>query len=387
MGTPEARACVVDATHGGVVLSDFLHGLGLNVVLVDVYDTFRDPREYPVVRRAFGAYDLVAVPVHCGVDYGPVRGPRVTHHALSGALASGIKEGPLFEVTGVRGKTTTATYLARILEEAGHDPALSTTDESPVGRPSVTPARVLEVVRDCRPPYVCEVSLGITPAADWAVFTGAPYDYRIAGDRRSAVRAKVRTILEAVRMGSRVVVASREAVRIGLRGPGIVRVKVGPGRARAPGLSLEWEPFGVEFHDRCFGLAAVVAVLSGLADREDVSAARARGFVRGRLELREGELVDAHPAVNEETVEYALRVASERWDRFGLVIGGDPGGYCEGVDAGRVARVVERWVRSGRVVGVRFVGELGRRVRERLRVRVGGVPEGAPVVRVIRKGD
>jgi len=387
VGAPEARACVVDATHGGVVLSDFLHELGLDVVLVDVYGTFREPRGYPVVRRAFGSYDLVAVPVHCGVDYGPVRGPRVTHHALSGALAGGLKEGPLFEVTGVRGKTTTATYLARILEEAGHDPAVSTTDESPVGRPSVTPARVLEVVRDCRPPYVCEVSLGVTPAADWAVFTGAPYDYRIAGGRRSAVRAKVRTIREAVEVGSRVVVESREAVRVGLRGPGVIRVEVGPGRARAPGLSLGWEPFGIDFHDRCFGLAAVVAVLSGLADREDVSAARGRGFVRGRLEPRDGGLVDVHPAVNEETVEYALRVASDRWDRFGVVIGGDSGGYCEEVDAGRVARVLERWVRSGRVVGVEFVGELGRRVRERLRVRVGEVPEGVPVVRVVRKGD
>jgi len=387
VGPPEARACVVDATHGGVVLSDALHELGLDVVLVDVYDTLEEPREYPVVRRAFGSYDLVAVPVHCGVDFGPVRGPRVTHHALAGALASGVKEGPLFEVTGVRGKTTTATYLARILEEAGHDPAVSTTDESPVGRPSVTPARVLEVVEGCRPPYVCEVSLGVTVAADWAVFTGAPYDYKIAQGRESAVRAKVRTIEEALEWGARVIVEARKGVRVGLRGPGVVRVEVRPGRARAPGLSLEWEPFGIAFHDRCFGLAAVTAVLSGLADGEDVSAARERGFARGRLELRDGELVDAHPAVNEETVEYALRVAADRWSEFGVVIGGDPGGYCEGVDVDRVARVLERWVRSGRVVGVEFVGKLGEAVRRRLEVDVGEIPPGVPVVRIIRKGD
>ncbi|WP_456482394.1 hypothetical protein [Methanopyrus sp.] len=368
-----------------MVLSDELHGMEHEVVLVDVYGTCDVDRPYPILRRAFGRFDLVAVPVHCGVDFGAVKGPRVTHHALAGALATRYKRDLLFEVTGVRGKTTTATYLSWILEEAGHRPVLSTTNESPVGRPSVTPAHVVEVVRETSGPYVCEVSLGITSAADYAVFTGAPYDYPIAGGSSSALRAKKRTILES---GAEVVIEHREAVKLSLIGPEVHRVRVSGGTVRSDDVRVEFEAFGVTFHDRCFGLAAAAALISGLADREDVRAARARGPVPSRLELRGNELIDAHPAVNERTVRYALSVASNLWGKYGAVIGGTLGGYCEGVDPEAVAEALRERIERGELVALKLEGKLGREVERHLEnIDLPEPGPDTPTVRIVRKGD
>ncbi len=368
-----------------MVLSDELHEMGHEVVLVDVYGTCDEVRPYPILRRAFGGFDFIAVPVHCGVDFGNVEGPQVTHHALAGALATRYKQDFLFEVTGVRGKTTTATYLAWILEEAGHRPALSTTDESPVGRPSVTPARVLEVVRETSGPYVCEVSLGITSAADYAVFTGVPYDYPIASGSSSALRAKKKTLLES---GAEVVVEHREAVKLSLMDPKVHRVRISDGTVKYDDIHVEFEAFGIPFHDRCFGLASATALISGLADSEDVEAARARGPVPSRLELSGNELVDAHPAVNEQTVRYALSVASDLWGKYGAVIGGTLGGYCEEVDPEAVAEVLQERIERGELLALKLEGKLGREV-ERYLENV-DLPEpgpDTPTVRIVRKGD
>ncbi len=368
-----------------MVLSDELHEIGHEVVLVDVYRTCDETRPYPILRRAFGRFDIITVPVHCGADFGAVEGPRVTHHALAGALAARYKRDLLFEVTGVRGKTTTATYLAWILEEAGYRPALSTTDESPVGRPSVTPARVVEVVRETNGPYVCEVSLGITSAADYAIFTGAPYDYPIAGGSSSALRAKKKTLLES---GAEILVEHREAVRLSLTGPKVHLVRISDGTVECGGVRVEFESFSVPFHDRCFGLAAATALTSGLADREDVESARARGPISSRLELRGNELVDAHPAVNERTVRYALSVASDLWSEYGAVIGGTLDGYCEGIDPEAVAEALRERIEKGELVALELEGELGREVERHLEdVDLPEPGPDVPTVRIVRKGD
>ncbi len=359
---------------------------GFEVIVVDVYRTVsterREGADVRVVDRGFGEYDLVSIPVHCGADPGPVAGTLwVDHHDLAGVLASTYKDDVSFEVTGVRGKTTVATYLGRVLEEAGWPVKVSTTDSSPVGRPSVAPYKVLEVLRETSGPYVLEVSLGVTPAADVAVFSGAPYDYRVAGGRRSAVEVKGRKLRES---GAVPIVERGDAVRLPPM-PDAVIVETGEGWVRWDGGSLTFDPFGVPFHDRAFGLAAAAAVEAGMAGSEDVRAARDRGFVPGRLELvGEDVLVDVHPAVNENTLRYALDVASSLWGRYGLVLGGDPGGYCEDVDVEEMVEEIVGRLESYELVGLELVGELGRLVREVLPFRPSPSPEGYPVVVVLR---
>lgn len=385
-GEGSLGACIVDATHGGMVLGEEMERRGFDVTVIDVYGTVdaveREGFGFRIVDRGFGRYDVLAVPVHCGVDPGPVEGTlRVDHHDLAGALASGYKDGVAFEVTGVRGKTTVATYLARILEEAGWPVKLSTTDTCPVGSPSVAPYKVLEVMRATSGPYVIEVSLGVTPAADVAVLSGVPYDYRVAGGTRSAVAVKARKIAES---GALPVLERGDVSRLPPL-PGAVLVETGEGRVSWRGGSVEFEPFGVPFHDRSFGLAAVAALESGLAGVEDVLAARSRGFVPGRLELvGEDVLVDVHPAVNERTLRHALDVASRLWGRYGLVFGGDPGGYCEGIDVDEAVEEILRRIESYELVGLELVGGLGELVEDRLPVRPSPAPDGYPVVVVLR---
>ncbi|HMA05349.1 MAG TPA: coenzyme F430 synthase, partial [Methanomicrobiales archaeon] len=103
---------VLDTIHGGTELAAELERSGHRVDTVDVYRGERgispdDARE----RR----YDLLVAPVHLDPDYpllSAVQAPRITHHLAVRMLLSGKAPRPMIEVTGARGKTTTAHAIA-----------------------------------------------------------------------------------------------------------------------------------------------------------------------------------------------------------------------------------------------------------------------------------
>lgn len=214
---------VLDSIHGGRVLGNALGRMGHRVDLVDVYrgDCTSEGNISPGVALA-QQYDLLIHPVHLDPAYPLLRRlscPAITHHqavrwilknpngAPLGAPGKTDKNyisiqnndnndhGLIVEITGTRGKTTTATALASIFPGPG---ILHTTrgtyrypDEEMLGRMSITPASLITACSYLRPGewFIGEVSLGFTGIGDLAILT-SDEDYPVGAGRLSAKEIK-----------------------------------------------------------------------------------------------------------------------------------------------------------------------------------------------------
>ncbi len=192
---------VLDTIHGGTVLGEALRKEGHQVDLVDVYrGTLTAPGSISRADAASGTYDLVIHPVHLDPADHLLRTlsfPSITHHeAVRWILNTRMKgpgngRGPVIEITGTRGKTTTATALASLLPGSG---ILHTSrgtfrypDQELITRMSITPASFITATSLLRPGdwFIGEVSLGMTGIADLGILTSDD-EYRVASGRLSA---------------------------------------------------------------------------------------------------------------------------------------------------------------------------------------------------------
>ena len=196
---------VLDTIHGGTVIGDALCRMGHHVDLVDVYrGDLTSPGSITPETASSRKYDLLIHPVHLNPAYPLLRQlpfPAITHHDAvrwilrEHWLSNHENRGPVIEVTGTRGKTTTATALASILTGPG---ILHTSrgtfrypDEELLTRMSITPASLIIAESYTRPGdwFIGEVSLGFTGIADLAILT-SDEDYRVGADRFSAREIK-----------------------------------------------------------------------------------------------------------------------------------------------------------------------------------------------------
>ncbi|WP_319578163.1 coenzyme F430 synthase [uncultured Methanospirillum sp.] len=195
---------ILDIIHGGIILGDALKGMGHTVDLVDVYrGDLSHPGSITCETAMSRRYDLLIHPVHLDPSYPVLRGlscPAITHHeAVRWILGSGRetrptgheKTGISIEITGARGKTTTATALASLMDGYG---ILHTSrgifrypEEEKITRMSITPASLISVHALLSDTDWCitEISLGFTGLSDLAILT-SDEDYRIASGRLSA---------------------------------------------------------------------------------------------------------------------------------------------------------------------------------------------------------
>lgn len=194
---------VLDSIHGGAVIGDRLARSGHEVDLVDVYRgrTGISPRE-----AAGNRYDLVIAPVHLDPSYFLLReltAPCITHHEAVRWIL-GRQEGWI-EISGMRGKTTTAAALASILPGRGVLQSSGGLFRYPgreqITRMSITPASLIRAKEMMQPGdwLVSEISLGFTGIGDLAILTSGE-DYRVAGGRKSAFRVKEDTAFLAGRL-------------------------------------------------------------------------------------------------------------------------------------------------------------------------------------------
>ncbi len=193
---------VLDTIHGGAVLADELALRGHRVEAVDVYrgtSPLPDP----------AAFDAVIAPVHLDPAHPLVAGAAgrvVSHHEAVGRLLAGDRPRPLVEVTGARGKTTTAFAVAETLNGPGVLHTSAGTFRYPgrhrLWRCSITPAQVLPAARAAAAIggwFVAEESLGVTGAGDLAILTSGT-DYACAAGTRSALACKLASAVRAPRL-------------------------------------------------------------------------------------------------------------------------------------------------------------------------------------------
>ena len=207
------QTLILDTTHGGFTIASYLAELGHTVDTVDVYRddgkiSLTDAQKY----LNHGKYDRVIHPVHLRGDHPLLEAaqmhniPAQTHHEAVGEILSEWEQDGIFvrprhmvEITGARGKTTTAYALASCLSLSGSGLLHSSAGiyrypgEEKLGRLSITPASVLTIARE----YweygmrwmICEESLGVSGYHDCAILT-SDTDYRCAAETRSALEIK-----------------------------------------------------------------------------------------------------------------------------------------------------------------------------------------------------
>lgn len=188
------RILVLDTIHGGKVIADHLTSLGHFVDMVDVYRHIDGITEEEAISRE---YDLVTAPVHLDPDYTLFRKistPFIFHHDLVRWIIPQIP-GHIIEITGKRGKSTTATALAFLMDGPG---ILHTSsglfrypDKKLIGRYSITPASLL-IAHELIPEkgwMIAELSLGFCGVGTLGILTSGD-DYPVAGGKRSALTLK-----------------------------------------------------------------------------------------------------------------------------------------------------------------------------------------------------
>jgi coenzyme F430 synthetase len=188
---------VLDTIHGGKRLSEAFVSRGEQVDLVDVY---RGESTVDVRTALARTYDLIVAPVHLDPDHPLLKHaqvPVITHHEAVRLLLGTDLPDTMIEVTGARGKTTTAHALASLLPGNGILHTSTGTFRFPekhwISRSSITPGSVLEAVKLAREIHgwlIVEESLGVTGAGMLAIIT-SDEDYSFAAGKKNAITAKL----------------------------------------------------------------------------------------------------------------------------------------------------------------------------------------------------
>jgi len=190
------RILVLDTIHGGIGIGEAFASLGHAVDMVDVYrNSTPEAARHAVTRE----YDLMVAPVHLDPAHPLLNRhgvPVISHHEAVRQLLANDVPVPMVEITGARGKTTTAHALAHLMPRPGvlHTSAGTYVypDRTLLWKKSITPAAVLAAARYAQSIHgwlIAEESLGVTGAGSLAIIT-SPEDYRCAAGKRSALAEK-----------------------------------------------------------------------------------------------------------------------------------------------------------------------------------------------------
>jgi hypothetical protein len=207
------QALILDTIHGGFTIASYVAELGNTVDTVDIY---RDDGTISLVAAQKclhrGKYERVIHPVHLQGNHPLLQAAQIhkihtqTHHQAVAEILSEWEQNGTFirprrmvEITGARGKTTTAYALASCLALSGPGLLHSSAGiyrypkKEKIGQLSITPASVLTIAREHweygMTWMICEESLGVSGYHDCAILT-SDIDYRCAAETQSALEIK-----------------------------------------------------------------------------------------------------------------------------------------------------------------------------------------------------
>lgn len=207
------KVLVIDATHGGLALSEEYVQQGCEVVCADVHRTvskdvadsfnavFSITKELPNLN----GFDLIISPIHFPKQrLGNTANSRVitAHQAVKELLEEELTC-PVVEMTGSYGKTETILVALHIIQNRNSVLALTSEGIFHVshgvvkpltGKVSTTPANIIRAVRLFPKPVdaaIFEVSLGGTGLADLGIIKNVYDNYPIAGGTLHAYDAKL----------------------------------------------------------------------------------------------------------------------------------------------------------------------------------------------------
>ena len=188
---------VLDTIHGGKAIGEAFAARGDRVDCVDVYRGESKPDVTTAQKRN---YDLIVAPVHLDPDHPLLnfsKAPVISHHEAVRQLLGEKTPQPMIEITGARGKTTTAHALASLMGGTGILHTSNGTYRFPekkwLSQSSITPGSVLAAARMAFGIHgwlIVEESLGITCSGTLGIIT-SDEDYFFAAGKKSALITKV----------------------------------------------------------------------------------------------------------------------------------------------------------------------------------------------------
>ena len=338
------KILVLDTIHGGMEIAEYLRGMGHFTDIIDVYrgKTGIDP---PTAKGR--DYDMVVAPVHLDPAYPLFREmacPVITHHQAVKWIIGKKRPGPFVEVTGARGKTTTASALAGIMEGPGVLHTSMGTYRYPeremIARKSITPASLIAASREAvrlKGWLVAEVSLGFSGSGNVGIIT-SPDDYLFAGGKRQALSEKIRS-----GQGLPCLLAAP-----GITSPGVVRADelvIVDGEIcslRDGGASFRNPLLRIDGYRIPLMLAAAAGWMLGL----DPSGLASFMPLEGRMNvIKSGPvfIVDnSNSGTDKATTLLAARYARDALgkEQCTLVIGKEKGAVCEGFPQGDIEEAI-----------------------------------------------
>ncbi|MDP3395615.1 MAG: coenzyme F430 synthase [Methanoregula sp.] len=359
---------VLDTIHGGKEIGDTYADAG-NVV--DVVDVYTGTTPETLKNSKSRTYDLIVAPVHMDPDHILLSNRNtliITHHEAVRRLLGEKLPVPMIEITGSRGKTTTAYALAHILKGNGvlHTSAgtYAYPSKNLLWKRSITPASVLTAARYANKHsgwLVAECSLGVTGAGDLAIITSAE-DYSFAAGKKRAIKEKIASLAHA----KRILVAEGISCEYG----NVVHIE---DIARCNGMNCTVGLDGNYYHltNPLFSLPPyrtplMLAAAAALMLNADPTPLDNFTALPGRLSVSyEKELIivdNANSGTNIATTECAVRYARHLSGsrELTLVIGqveGD-GAVCEGFSYDQIISAIEK-VSPTKVIWVGRIPDTG----------------------------
>ncbi|MBN2733551.1 MAG: coenzyme F430 synthase [Methanomicrobiaceae archaeon] len=190
---------VLDTIHGGREIACHLEKKGHKCDIVDIYRHETGISEADALKNR---YDLIVAPVHLNPKHALLNysgAPVISHHNAAAMILQDKKPAQSIEITGARGKTTTAFALAHILKGKGVLHTSKGTYKIPedeiLFKMSITPASVIRpalyAYKDKRW-LIAEESLGVCGFSSLCILT-SDEDYPIAGKNKTALSEKIRS--------------------------------------------------------------------------------------------------------------------------------------------------------------------------------------------------
>ncbi|MCX8206623.1 MAG: coenzyme F430 synthase [Methanothrix sp.] len=343
---------VLDSIHGAGIIASRLRDLGIDAEALEVYHSSHDMERF----------SLVVAPVHLSPQNRSLSdarrlGKRVISHHRAVGMILGEREFRAVEITGTRGKTTTALLLALILS---HDMRVVSHTTSGIelwsrGKRSlitsglsITPGNLIAAhqvaSRERADALVSEVSLGGTGAFDVGVITSLSGDYLIAGGSMWASTAKLQ-MLSLSSTNARIVTNTDAKLSADVSfGDGgdvkLSRRSVDIGEESFP-ISLD-EALDPTYFDGIAG-ALAAAISMGVDVQDAVEALDGFGGFKGRMsryQLDGVNVIDnSNSGLKVSGIERALDLASG--GRICLVAGEDSESVCEGLDIDALVKMIE----------------------------------------------
>lgn len=437
---------VMDATHGGVKLAIEFSKLKEyeNVYLHDIYNTLKEEELVKLDLKNIKLVDLEDVdaeelliisPVHLPLSNDEMarrinskRNTFITHHeGLKILLESFFKnydKVPIIEITGVKGKTSSAFMLKEILKDL-HPLILSSLgiiqvrdsyDITLKKNVSITPANIKEAIDlayridnpacnlGCRKgdttdyvkyrSVILESSLGVTGIGDVGLLTNIVENYPIAKNRSDAKTAKSQVFRckmvaiqkealdefyenEAEEFESKINTFSIHDKECTVYGRNIDYdidgtsfeivyndLKTVTGNLSSGSLEIEAFAIGSHHVENILGVVTVCLTLE-IPENKIIEGLKNYRGIKGRTNIRNvGKLKiieEVNPGINTKAIEFSIGMLKNPEDYY-IIIGGDYGITCEEIDEEKVADLLNECDDLNLIL----TGEVGRNICKKL---------------------